>query len=179
VRLKRKRVYKRSSLKRKRTRTVHRKGSAPATLPHNAEESLQSSKPREHFHISEQTKYPIKIAHFLEKNDNDVATQVRDDGVINHVVCSPATQEFREDLNYHLLARLLRKKEEEVTPEERMRFAIPNGTMYAHKALRINYTSYDLLRPKAETLSDTPMRSLSVAQLLLRPYASMLSLSIM
>jgi hypothetical protein len=35
------------------------------------------------------------------------------------------------------------------------------------------------LRPKAETLSDTPMRSLSVAQLLLRPYASMLSLSIM
>jgi hypothetical protein len=31
-----------------------------------------------------------------------------------------------------------------------------------------------VLRPKAETLSDTPMRSLSVAQLLLRPYASML-----
>jgi hypothetical protein len=36
-----------------------------------------------------------------------------------------------------------------------------------------------VLRPKAETLSDTPMRSLSVAQLLLRPYASMLISTIM
>jgi hypothetical protein len=36
-----------------------------------------------------------------------------------------------------------------------------------------------LLRPKAEMLSDTPMRSLSVAQLLLRPYASMLISPIM
>jgi hypothetical protein len=36
-----------------------------------------------------------------------------------------------------------------------------------------------VLRPKAETLSDTPMRSLSVAQLLLRPYASMLISPIM
>jgi hypothetical protein len=35
------------------------------------------------------------------------------------------------------------------------------------------------LRPKAETLSDMPMRSLSVAQLLLRPYASMLISTIM
>jgi hypothetical protein len=36
-----------------------------------------------------------------------------------------------------------------------------------------------LLRPKAETLSDMSMRTLSVAQLLLRPYASMLISHIM
>jgi hypothetical protein len=76
-RLKRKRIYKKASLKRKRTRSVHRKGSAPATLPHNADEPLPYSKPREHFHISEQTRYPVKISQFLEKNDNDVATHVR------------------------------------------------------------------------------------------------------
>jgi hypothetical protein len=52
----------------------------------------------------------------------------------------------------------------------------------AHNSFkRLKSFEFDLivLRPKAETLSDTPMRSSSVAQLLLRPYASMLISPIM
>jgi hypothetical protein len=55
-------------------------------------------------------------------------------------------QEFREDLNYHLLSRLLDKKEDQVTMEELRRFVICRETLYRHKVCRINYTSYDKRR---------------------------------
>ena len=60
------------------------------------------------------------------------------------------SQDFLPQLQGHLLSRLLEKKydgdEETYTRAERGTVNILNNTIFQHKQLRVNYTTYDLRR---------------------------------
>ncbi|KAJ7697053.1 hypothetical protein B0H17DRAFT_1197774 [Mycena rosella] len=103
------------------------------TLDFAESESLPYTAPDAHFHISQSRNFHCNIPTWLSQNEGD-----------------PAVIDFLPKLREHLLGRLLHPtwsgNGREFTPEEHAKLLIVNDTLYRHKVLRINYTSYDVRR---------------------------------
>ncbi|KAJ7662384.1 hypothetical protein B0H17DRAFT_951378, partial [Mycena rosella] len=101
------------------------------TLDFAESESLPYTAPDAHFHISQSRNFHCNIPTWLSQNEGD-----------------PAVIDFLPKLREHLLGRLLHPtwsgNGREFTPEEHAKLLIVNDTLYRHKVLRINYTSYDV-----------------------------------
>jgi hypothetical protein len=66
-----------------------------AHLPFEVDEPLPYTKPRDHFHISDRTKFPVRISQFLEDNEDDVAVEVSicvTDGIRTDAVGRPSAR---------------------------------------------------------------------------------------
>ncbi|KAF8156743.1 hypothetical protein B0H34DRAFT_798127 [Crassisporium funariophilum] len=102
-----------------------------SSAPFGDEEPLPPTAPEAHHHISLETRQRIQLSDWLKRNKED-----------------PALKDFLPRLKNHILARLLLHKykgdELEFTPEDRSMVIIENNTIYQHKVLRVNYTTYDL-----------------------------------
>ncbi|TBU36276.1 hypothetical protein BD309DRAFT_1073507, partial [Dichomitus squalens] len=96
-------------------------------------EPLPPTQPDRHYHVSDETRYPVKLEDFLFENHGD-----------------PACENFEWDLKAHLLRRL--PGGQALPPDYIANFddvfsvRIENNRLYRHKVLRINYTTYDMRR---------------------------------
>ncbi|KAI0318229.1 hypothetical protein OF83DRAFT_48304 [Amylostereum chailletii] len=102
-------------------------------------EHLPPTDPATHYHISEKATDHLSIAPWLRKHQGD-----------------PALKDFLDLLRDHVLARLLGQEydgdEHPFTDEQRETVIFVNDTLYQHRVLRINYTTYDLRR-KQDTVN--------------------------
>ncbi|PPQ76747.1 hypothetical protein CVT24_012267 [Panaeolus cyanescens] len=96
-------------------------------------ESLIPSRVSEHYQISEETRNSVPISRFLSENTGD-----------------PALKNFLPRLKDHILGRLLNQRydgdDNPFSSAERAKVLFRNHTMFEHKTLRINYTTYDMRR---------------------------------
>ncbi|EJF58719.1 hypothetical protein DICSQDRAFT_148934 [Dichomitus squalens LYAD-421 SS1] len=94
---------------------------------------LPPTQPDRHYHVSDETRYPIKLDDFLYENEGD-----------------PACEKFEWKLKAHLFYRMPRREAlpPDYIPDYRDIFSIriENNKLYRHKVLRINYTTYDMRR---------------------------------
>ncbi|TBU21549.1 hypothetical protein BD311DRAFT_678089 [Dichomitus squalens] len=94
---------------------------------------LPPTQPNEHYHISDDKRYPIKLDDFLFENDGDAACE-----------------NFTWDLKAHIFRRL--PGGEQLSPDyvptldDIASVRIENNRLYRHKVLRVNYTTYDMRR---------------------------------
>ncbi|KAJ7226721.1 hypothetical protein GGX14DRAFT_626860, partial [Mycena pura] len=106
------------------------KGSQLHTKIANDTEVLQPTPPREHHHISESRSSSIDTA--------DILDDVREE---------PALADFFPKLRLHLLERLVgRKWDGNYTQEDLRNVVIVGDRLFAHKYMRVNYTTYDCRR---------------------------------
>ncbi|TCD63562.1 hypothetical protein EIP91_005233 [Steccherinum ochraceum] len=96
-------------------------------------EPLPYTSPDMRYHMSSEVRYAVNITAFLTENRED-----------------PAVKDFLPRLKDHLLARLRGMDydgdERPFSEAERQSVIIMNNTMYKHKVLRVNYTTYDVRR---------------------------------
>ena len=115
-------------------------------------ESLPSTAPTDHYHISLDTHNKVQLRQWLKKNEADPALRVSTS--LSSVFLTETIefwfQDFLPRLKNHLLSRLLGHKydgdELPFTSSERRTVIIDSDIIYRHKVLRINYTTYDLRR---------------------------------
>ncbi|KAG6808398.1 hypothetical protein H0H92_004278 [Tricholoma furcatifolium] len=88
-------------------------------------DDLPFSDPERHHHMSRGKSVPLNVFKWIKAHDND-----------------EAIEGFYKGLIDHLLERLLRPGFS-ITPEDRAKILLLGGVMYYHKALRINFTTYD------------------------------------
>ncbi|KAF8314653.1 hypothetical protein F5887DRAFT_861233, partial [Amanita rubescens] len=107
------------------------KQSSIPNLHFKNQEELPYTSPEVHYHMSSETKHKIQLATWLPEHKDD-----------------PAFQNFLPRLQDHLLMRLLGLEyngdEKEFTTAERNHVVIVKGSIYQHRVLRINYTTYDM-----------------------------------
>ena len=122
--------------KRPRARYVRVPLRAPLQVPFAVEEPLAPCSPKEHTQISEEQSSSIHIRKLI--------TQNRDD---------PSFTNFRALLDTHIFQRLeaLEGRPTTCSPttEERRMIRIDKDTLWLHKVMRINWTSYDMRREQS------------------------------
>ncbi|KAJ3540172.1 hypothetical protein NMY22_g4410 [Coprinellus aureogranulatus] len=103
------------------------------TVPPSKAEPLRKASPNARYQMSNSDVYPIVVRPWVEKHKDD-----------------PALTNFYDDLRSHLLARLLQHEQHysdaEFTTRQLNRVVMDTKAIYRHKVLRINYTTYDMLR---------------------------------
>ncbi|KAF9565460.1 hypothetical protein CPC08DRAFT_621472, partial [Agrocybe pediades] len=98
-------------------------------VPFEEVDPLSPTSPRLH-HKTSKTKFSrLNIFQWVHQNKGD-----------------PALEDFVPKLKDHLLSRLLNSNDAIFTNEQRNSVKIDNDSLYCHKVLRINYTTYDLRR---------------------------------
>ncbi|TBU21594.1 hypothetical protein BD311DRAFT_678015 [Dichomitus squalens] len=122
-----------------RPRHKRRKQKARATrgrrlhLRFDDSQPLPQTLPDQHYHISNDKRYPVKLEDFLYENEGD-----------------PACENFTWELKAHLLRRLpggdALSPDYMPTLDDIFSVRIENDKLYQHKVLRINYTTYDMRR---------------------------------
>ncbi|KAJ7054561.1 hypothetical protein C8F01DRAFT_995281 [Mycena amicta] len=99
-------------------------------LTDSAIEPLPKTNPHDRYQSSRSTRYPEDLTRWVSGNAGD-----------------PAVEEFVPKLKNHILARILGGDEEEDFDEaDRDSLHIINNTIYKHKTVRFNYTTYDMRR---------------------------------
>lgn len=124
----------------------------------NDQGKLPYTSPEEHYHISETEKDRINLISWVREHGDDIAYQVSSPANSSTSALPLPEQDFIPRLKNHLLTRLLGLEydggETEFTGAERNNVVI--SSIYRHKTLRVNYTSYDMrrnqdyLNPQAE-----------------------------
>ncbi|KAH6911435.1 hypothetical protein BKA70DRAFT_1035591, partial [Coprinopsis sp. MPI-PUGE-AT-0042] len=101
---------------------------ARASVPFESDDPLPFTSPLERYHISKSDAFPINVLNWIEKNPDDLAFT-----------------NFMPDLFDHLLSRLRPDADpNSFTDDDLDDIFIMNDTLYKHKVLRINYTTYDM-----------------------------------
>jgi hypothetical protein len=104
--------------------------------------------PSDHYHIGESERLPLDITVWLGSNLKDRVTKVS--GLLVNGRLLMQRQGFLDKLKDHLIQRLRGDEfDGEMTAypdEERDKVIILHNTMYSHKTLSVNYTTYDLRR---------------------------------
>ncbi|EJF55297.1 hypothetical protein DICSQDRAFT_74723, partial [Dichomitus squalens LYAD-421 SS1] len=94
---------------------------------------LPPTQPDQHYHISNDKRYPIKLDDFHFENEGD-----------------PACENFTWDLKAHLFRCLSGSEalppEYVPTDDDLFTVRIENNKLYRHKVLRVNYTTYNMRR---------------------------------
>ncbi|PPQ73389.1 hypothetical protein CVT24_008509 [Panaeolus cyanescens] len=98
-----------------------------------ADERLLPSRASEHYQIPEETRNTVPIGRFLSENSSD-----------------PALKNFLPRLKDHILGRLLNQRydgdDNPFSSAQRAQVLFRNHTMFEHKTLQVNYTTYDMRR---------------------------------
>lgn len=116
------------------------------------EEPLPSAPPSIHHQISESRRYYDDLSGWLNDNHNDLAITVSYYICLNWTTLTEGLysliQDFLPQLKDHLLARVLGQEysgdEHTFTNADRNTIRFTNNRIYRHKAMRINYTTYDM-----------------------------------
>ncbi|PPQ78449.1 hypothetical protein CVT24_001579 [Panaeolus cyanescens] len=115
------------------TRPNKKRRLAPTRELDLSEETIHSTNALLHFQISEETRNPVRVNTFLANYQGD-----------------PAIKEFLPRLRDHILGRLLNQKydgdDSPFSDAERAEVVFQNHTIFQHKTLRVNYTTYDMRR---------------------------------
>ncbi len=124
------------------------------TLPFEEQSDLlPPTLPTQHHHISINSRHKVQLSQWLHKNSDDPAILVS----VQHYYVPPSLifkeyfKDFLPRLKNHFLSRLLghRYDGDELnfsSADRRNVLIMNNGTIYQHKVLRVNYTTYDLRR---------------------------------
>ncbi|KAJ3524830.1 hypothetical protein NM688_g8495 [Phlebia brevispora] len=114
----------------KNTRGKHVK-SKRLTVGFAESEPMSFTTPDKHYHVSDSNRYFEELGEWLEDNAGD-----------------PALVNFEGRLKDHLLRRLsdIEDEDQTFTDEDRRNIVIVGDRLYRHKAIRVNYTTYDLRR---------------------------------
>ncbi|KAF9049001.1 hypothetical protein BJ165DRAFT_1592981 [Panaeolus papilionaceus] len=103
------------------------------------DERLLPSRASDHYQISVEMRNPIPIRLFLSENNDD-----------------PAVKDFLPRLRDHIFGRLLNQQydgdDNPFSSTERAQVLFRNHTMFGHKTMRINYTTYDM-RHEQDTIN--------------------------
>jgi hypothetical protein len=104
--------------------------------------------PKSHYHMSVSTKNHHDIDAWVCDHSDDPSYQV---SILFSLKFSLTNeQNFILRLKDHLLGRILQDSyngdEQEFTPEQRRAILFADNRIYIHKAIRFNYTTYDLRR---------------------------------
>ncbi|KAJ3551292.1 hypothetical protein NM688_g4788 [Phlebia brevispora] len=106
---------------------------ARSTVPFHAREPLPCTAPDVHHHMSNLKRFSYDLATWLHCNKDD-----------------RAVEGFLPRLRDHILARLMGRQFDGADPSftdaERRSLVFRDNRIYAHKVLRVNYTTYDLRR---------------------------------
>ncbi|KAJ3512102.1 hypothetical protein NLJ89_g3716 [Agrocybe chaxingu] len=98
-----------------------------------SDERLPPTSPKRHHHISIDNRQKVHLSTWLDRHVDD-----------------PAVVDFIPRLKNHLLSRLLNRDydgdELPFSEADRRSVILENDTIYRHKVLRVNYTTYDLRR---------------------------------
>jgi hypothetical protein len=113
-------------------------------------ETLPPTPPTKHHYISTETRQKVEIPRWLSNNKDDPAVHVSFSLRSLWYRVLTLEQEFLPRLKNHLLSRLLEQQydgdELDFTAADRRNVVIAKNTIYRHKVLRVNYTTYDLRR---------------------------------
>ena len=107
-------------------------------------------RPNDHYLISSDTRNPLKLNIFLRAHEQDPATKVFDFHHCLYPLMFTIHQNFISLLKDHLLGRILKHDYDgdnaPFSLEERSKLSFRNNTIYQHKVIRINHTTYDMRR---------------------------------
>ncbi|KAF9033835.1 hypothetical protein BJ165DRAFT_1615947 [Panaeolus papilionaceus] len=106
---------------------------SPTTQRDIVNEGVRSNNASVPYLISDETRNPIRISSFLSTHAGD-----------------PAVKDFLPRLRDHVLGRLLNQRydgdDNPFSDADRAEVLFRNHTMFEHKTLRVNYTTYDMRR---------------------------------
>jgi hypothetical protein len=122
------------------------------TVSFEQRETLPPTLPTSHHHISNDTRQKVELPLWLRDNKKDPAIRVSNIGLAFtiHKLLNISYKDFLPRLKNHLLSRLLCHSydgdELDFSPSDRRNVILVKNTIYRHKVLRVNYTTYDLRR---------------------------------
>ncbi|KAH9903884.1 uncharacterized protein BXZ73DRAFT_111380 [Epithele typhae] len=131
----------------RKKRKLNPESSADLRIPGGTKESLSSTSPKDHHHVSFEQREHVNIKTFVHKNKDDIA-------------CT----DFEYKLKCHLYNRV--HGHDASTLSDAASVHIRKDQMWLHKTLRVNYTTYDMRR---EQDSINPSSHADVMMLAARP----------